>query len=159
MNAFRLVGDMTHLASFFILILRLYAARSAAGNTKSDRTDSRNVAGISLKSQELFLMTFVFRYTDVFYRYISAYNTIMKILYILLSAAIVWVADCTCKCSDCYCFVQLRFAIQRALEEYPRQESGHIFALEICGGSMRSSFTDCEWTLYFQTCKSACDIL
>jgi len=77
MNVFRLIGDMTHLASFFILILRLYTSRSSAG--------------ISLKSQELFLLTFICRYTDVLYHYISLYNTTMKILYIGLSAGIVYV--------------------------------------------------------------------
>lgn len=91
MNAFRLVGDMTHLASFFILILRLYAVRSAAGGlpVPISKPNFCIRLGISVKTQELFLLTFVFRYTDVFYRYISAYNTIMKILYIGLSAAIV----------------------------------------------------------------------
>lgn len=31
MNLFRLVGDMAHLASFLVLLLKLLASRSAAG--------------------------------------------------------------------------------------------------------------------------------
>jgi hypothetical protein len=31
MNLFRLVGDMSHLASFLVLLLKLLASRSAAG--------------------------------------------------------------------------------------------------------------------------------
>ena len=75
MNIFRLIGDMTHLASFIVLILRLLASKSASG--------------ISLKTQELLLMTFLFRYTDLFYIYRSLYNSTMKLLYIGLSAFIV----------------------------------------------------------------------
>ena len=75
MNIFRLIGDMTHLASFIVLILRLLASKSASG--------------ISLKTQELLLMTFLFRYTDLFYIYRSLYNSTMKLLYIGFSAAIV----------------------------------------------------------------------
>ena len=66
---------MTHLASFIVLILRLLASKSASG--------------ISLKTQELLLMTFLFRYTDLFYIYRSLYNSTMKLLYIGFSAAIV----------------------------------------------------------------------
>lgn len=67
---------MTHLASFFVLILRLLASKSSAG--------------ISLKTQEILLMCFIFRYTDLFYIYRSFYNSFMKAAYILLSAGIVW---------------------------------------------------------------------
>jgi hypothetical protein len=46
-------------------------------------------AGISLKTQELFLLVFCTRYLDLFFKYISLYNSVMKILYIGTTGAIV----------------------------------------------------------------------
>merc|ERR1719378_675171 len=66
---------MTHLLSFVVLLLKLFGCNSAAG--------------ISLKTQEMFLMVFVFRYLDLFTNFVSVYNTTMKILYIGLSGYIV----------------------------------------------------------------------
>lgn len=47
MNLFRLAGDMSHVVSILVLILRLRSSKSAVG--------------ISLKTQELFLIVFVTR--------------------------------------------------------------------------------------------------
>lgn len=77
MNIFRLIGDMMHLASIFILIIKVY------GGKKSCR-------GISLKSQFLYLLVFLTRYMDVFTNHISLYNTFMKIIFIASSAFIVY---------------------------------------------------------------------
>ena len=118
MNLFRLAGDMTHVLSILVLLLRLQAAK--------------NANGISLKTQELYLVTiplllpplsrllpplpilisplsywiiiyqsyfsllihsqvvFVTRYLDLFTTYISLYNTIMKILYISATSYIIY---------------------------------------------------------------------
>ncbi|PIA42086.1 hypothetical protein AQUCO_02100148v1 [Aquilegia coerulea] len=76
MNIFRLAGDMTHLISVLVLLLKIYATKSCSG--------------ISLKTQELYAMVFVARYLDLFTDYISFYNTVMKIVFILSSLAIVW---------------------------------------------------------------------
>ena len=76
MNVFRFIGDMSHLASFFFLLQRIYS--------------KRNVAGISLKTLELYLLVFVTRYLDLFFSYISLYNTTMKMLYIGMSASVVY---------------------------------------------------------------------
>jgi len=76
MNIFRLAGDMCHLASIIVLILKLIASRSGAG--------------ISLRSQELFLMVFCTRYLDLFFRFVSLYNTTMKLLYISTTGYIVY---------------------------------------------------------------------
>jgi ER lumen protein retaining receptor len=46
--------------------------------------------GISLKTQELYLLVFVCRYLDLFTNFLSMYNTVMKILYIFTAAAIVY---------------------------------------------------------------------
>lgn len=76
LNIFRLLGDMSHLGSILMLLLKLKASKSAAG--------------ISLKTQELFLVVFVARYVDLFIRFISLYNSVMKILYISLTAIIIY---------------------------------------------------------------------
>jgi ER lumen protein retaining receptor len=76
MNIFRLAGDMTHLLSFVVLLLRLYGYKSAAG--------------ISAKTQQMFLIVFITRYLDLFTNFVSLYNTVMKVLYITLSALIVY---------------------------------------------------------------------
>ena len=90
MNIFRLAGDMSHVFSIIILLLRLNVAK--------------NANGVSLKTQELFLIVFCTRYLDLLIRYISLYNSTMKILYIGSTAAIVHmirygVCLCACVCS------------------------------------------------------------
>lgn len=76
MNVFRLAGDMSHVVSIFLLILKLIA--------------TKNAQGISLKTQELFLLVFVTRYLDLFTTYYSAYNSVMKLLYIAATGYIVY---------------------------------------------------------------------
>ena len=77
MNIFRFCGDMSHLFSILILMVRL--------------SITKNVKGISLKTQELFLLVFLTRYVDLFFgHYVSLYNTVMKITYITTSALIVY---------------------------------------------------------------------
>ncbi|KAJ3068389.1 endoplasmic reticulum retention protein [Podochytrium sp. JEL0797] len=61
MNIFRFLGDMAHLTSILILLLKISQSRSAAG--------------ISFKSQALYLLVFVARYPDLFYKFFSLYNT------------------------------------------------------------------------------------
>ncbi|KAJ0971469.1 hypothetical protein J5N97_019428 [Dioscorea zingiberensis] len=76
MNAFRLAGDMTHLITVLILLLKIYATKSCSG--------------ISLKTQELYVMVFVARYLDLFTNFISVYNSVMKVVFVTSSIAIVW---------------------------------------------------------------------
>ncbi|GMI50586.1 hypothetical protein ScalyP_jg4260 [Parmales sp. scaly parma] len=76
MNIFRLLGDMSHVFSMIILLLRLRVAK--------------NAAGISLRTHELFLLVFVTRYLDLFTTYYSLYNSCMKILYIGVTGSIVY---------------------------------------------------------------------
>ena len=57
MNIFRFAGDMTHLLSIIALLLKINATKSCAG--------------VSLKTQELYLLVFVTRYLDLFYSFIS----------------------------------------------------------------------------------------
>jgi len=69
MNIFRLLADLSHLASIFILLHKIQTTRSCRG--------------ISLKTQALYVVVFVTRYLDLFAGdWYSLYNTIMKIFFI-----------------------------------------------------------------------------
>lgn len=46
--------------------------------------------GVSLKTQELYALVFLARYLDLFTDFVSLYNTVMKLVFILSSLAIVW---------------------------------------------------------------------
>lgn len=76
MNIFRLAGDMSHVFSIIVLLLRLRVVK--------------NAHGVSVKSHELFLIVFVTRYLDLFTTFYSVYNTVMKILYICATAMIIY---------------------------------------------------------------------
>ncbi|KAF8409105.1 hypothetical protein HHK36_005178 [Tetracentron sinense] len=76
MNIFRFAGDMTHLISILVLLLKIYATKSCSG--------------ISLKAQELYALVFLTRYMDLFTDFVSVYNTVMKLVFIGSSVAIVW---------------------------------------------------------------------
>ncbi|TXG72594.1 hypothetical protein EZV62_001173 [Acer yangbiense] len=76
MNIFRLAGDMTHLASVLVLLLKIHTIKSCAG--------------VSLKTQELYALVFATRYLDIFTSYVSFYNTIMKLIFLGSSFSIVW---------------------------------------------------------------------
>lgn len=76
MNLFRLAGDMSHVFSIIILLLRLRVVK--------------NAHGISVKTHELFLLVFVTRYLDLFTTFYSVYNSVMKVLYIFSTALIIF---------------------------------------------------------------------
>jgi len=76
MNIFRFAGDMTHLLSIFVLLLKIHA--------------TKNCAGVSLKTQELYGIIFMSRYLDLFFSFISIYNTVMKLFFISSSCCIIW---------------------------------------------------------------------
>lgn len=76
MNIFRLLGDISHLLAIFILLLKIWKTRSCAG--------------ISGKSQVLFLIVFVSRYLDLVTNFVSVYNTTMKMFFIASAAGTVY---------------------------------------------------------------------
>ena len=76
MNLFRALGDLSHVASFYFLWRQLFAKRS--------------MVGISRKTQELYLLVFLLRYLDLFTNFFSLYNTVMKIIFIVFTAGIVF---------------------------------------------------------------------
>lgn len=67
---------MSHVVSILVLILRLRSSKSAVG--------------ISLKTQELFLIVFITRYLDLFTTFYSVYNSFMKIAYISATTSIIY---------------------------------------------------------------------
>jgi len=47
-------------------------------------------AGISCKTQEIYLVVFCVRYMDLFFYFISLYNTVMKLFFISSTAGIIY---------------------------------------------------------------------
>jgi len=76
MNIFRFLGDMSHILSFIVLLHKIVKGKSAAG--------------ISLRTQELFLAVFCSRYIDLFWNFSSYYNWFLKVIFIGCSGAIVY---------------------------------------------------------------------
>ncbi|KDR75562.1 hypothetical protein GALMADRAFT_268126 [Galerina marginata CBS 339.88] len=76
MNLFRLLGDLSHLASIFILLHKIQTTRSCRG--------------ISFKTQMLYVVIFVTRYLDLFFRFVSVYNSVMKLFFIGSSCYILY---------------------------------------------------------------------
>jgi len=77
MNLFRLLGDLSHLASIFILLHKIQTTRSCRG--------------ISFKTQALYVGVFVARYLDLFTgEYVSLYNSVMKLFFIASSGYILY---------------------------------------------------------------------
>ena len=76
MNIFRIAGDLTHILSIVVLLLRLWVRK--------------NATGISIKTQELYLVVFITRYLDLLTIFYSMYNTLMKILFISATAYIIY---------------------------------------------------------------------
>ena len=68
MNLFRFCGDLSHLASILLLIHKVHTSRSCAG--------------ISFKSQILYAIVYCTRYIDLFFSFVSLYNTTMKVVFI-----------------------------------------------------------------------------
>ncbi|KAK6505787.1 hypothetical protein TWF481_007678 [Arthrobotrys musiformis] len=72
LNAFRIIGDLSHLLSKLILIWAIYNNRSAEG--------------VSLITQALYLLVFLTRYVDLFWISFGWWNTTLKLFYIFSSA-------------------------------------------------------------------------
>ena len=117
MNIFRLAGDLSHVIS--ILSASRHAARHSRAARAVPRAPyrargaasaymiaplsarlssvlilrlrvSRSAIGVSVKTQELFLLVFVTRYLDLFTTFYSLYNSLMKVAYIAATSYIVF---------------------------------------------------------------------
>ncbi|KAI0295296.1 ER lumen protein retaining receptor [Russula brevipes] len=76
MNLFRLLGDLSHLASIIVLLHKIQTSRSCRG--------------ISFKTQALYVTVFVSRYLDLVQKWVSLYNFVMKIFFIGSSVYILY---------------------------------------------------------------------
>eukprot|EP00128_Syssomonas_multiformis_P015311 Colp12_sorted_trinity150504_noHs@1437 len=76
MNIFRLTGDISHLVAICILLYKIWTTRSCAG--------------LSLRTQILFTITYATRYLDLFYSFVSIYNSVMKVFFLTASGATVY---------------------------------------------------------------------
>lgn len=76
MNIFTFCGDVLHLLSILILLLKVYTTQSCKG--------------ISLKTQCLYSLVFICRYLDLFWNFESMYNWTMKVIFISTSLTIVY---------------------------------------------------------------------
>eukprot|EP01069_Polyplicarium_translucidae_P012939 Polyplicarium_translucidae@DN667_c0_g1_i1.p1 len=76
MNPFRLTGDMLHLLSILLLLWKLRRSKSCVG--------------ISCRMQEVYLVVFVARYLDLFWNFVSIYNTVMKIVFICSTTYLIY---------------------------------------------------------------------
>lgn len=101
MNVFRLIADLMHLASIFILLHKIKTSRSCVGKgvflfllLPAHATMNWNLdhlgLGISFKSQLLYSVVFLTRYLDLFGVWHSLYNSCMKIFFIATSLYIVY---------------------------------------------------------------------
>lgn len=76
MNIFRLCGDMLHLSSIMLLLVKLHKSKSCVG--------------VSCRMQEIYALVFIFRYLDLLWSFISIYNTVMKIIFITSTCHLVY---------------------------------------------------------------------
>lgn len=79
---------MCKLISTLILICRLHTAR--------------NAQGISVRTQEIYLLVALSRYTDLLTVFYSLYNSIMKVVYIALHALVILLIRCNHQISSTY---------------------------------------------------------
>ncbi|XP_055530334.1 ER lumen protein-retaining receptor-like [Wyeomyia smithii] len=72
----RLAGDLSHLLAIILLLIKIWKTISCAG--------------ISGKSQILFMVVYISRYLDMVTTFISVYNTCMKVVFISSSIATIY---------------------------------------------------------------------
>ncbi|PPQ92424.1 hypothetical protein CVT25_008645 [Psilocybe cyanescens] len=89
MNLFRLLGDLSHLASILILLHKIQTTRSCRGAVIHTCLWELVLTGI-VQTQMLYVIVFVTRYVDLFFRYVSLYNSVMKMFFIASSCYILY---------------------------------------------------------------------
>ena len=86
-NIFRICGDFAHLFSFFILFYKIFTTKQVGGapfppGARSPVPAAETGgcgAGISLKTQCLYVLVFCTRYIDLLWNFASMYNWCMKV--------------------------------------------------------------------------------
>eukprot|EP00658_Telonema_sp_P-2_P016595 TRINITY_DN16440_c0_g4_i3.p1 TRINITY_DN16440_c0_g4~~TRINITY_DN16440_c0_g4_i3.p1 ORF type:complete len:221 (-),score=58.77 TRINITY_DN16440_c0_g4_i3:461-1123(-) len=79
MNIFRFTGDMLHIVSICLILLRMLKQKTCAG--------------LSKKTQIAYCIVFTLRYIDLFTNFYSLYNTVLKVLFIASSYWIWWLME------------------------------------------------------------------
>jgi len=79
---------MLHLYSVLILIMRIRS--------------TKNILGISYKTQEIYMVVFIMRYWDLFLYWVSFYNFFMKLFFISATAYTIYLM----KYKKPYCLVK-----------------------------------------------------
>lgn len=79
MDVFQLIGDFLHLIAMLMLLLKILA--------------NKNVIGLSYRTQELYMVVFVTRYSDMILEnhWGSLYFNAMRILFLLITAYTIYV--------------------------------------------------------------------
>ena len=76
MDIFRILADLMHLLSLVIIFLKI--------------RQSKNCTGLSCKTQEIYLIVFLARYSDLLLYFISVYNTTMKCAFIIITCILIF---------------------------------------------------------------------
>eukprot|EP01147_Barroeca_monosierra_P010394 gene10394-2526_t len=79
-----------HSANVCAARLTLLVKRGSSNRRYGLPDQQQNSAGISGKSQVLFCLVYLARYLDLLFTFISVYNTVMKLLFISVSVATVY---------------------------------------------------------------------
>lgn len=79
MDVFQLIGDFLHLIAMLMLLLKILA--------------NKNVIGVSYKTQEIFLVVFLTRYSDMILElhWGSVYFNAMRILFVSITGYTIYV--------------------------------------------------------------------
>lgn len=79
MDLFQLIGDFLHLIAVLMLLLKMLA--------------NKNVIGISYKTQELYLVVFMTRYSDMLleHHWGSLYFNAMRVIFVAITAYTIYV--------------------------------------------------------------------
>lgn len=79
MDVFQLIGDFLHLIAMLMLLLKILA--------------NKNVIGVSYKTQEIFFVVFLTRYSDMILElhWGSVYFNVMRILFISITGYTIYV--------------------------------------------------------------------
>lgn len=83
LDFFQVLADLIHLLSYVVLIKQIIHNKSVHG---------RKIfyVEVSYRTQEIFLVVYIFRYGDIFWNRHSLYLTAMKLLYIGLTIYIIY---------------------------------------------------------------------
>jgi len=115
---------------------------------------SFNIAGLSFKTQALYALVFLTRYVDLFYRWVSLYNSVMKVFFITSSCYILYLMKYKYKsveshfliCNDFLTFSQIRPTHDPSIDTFKIE---YILAPSLILGlifNYRYNFTEILWS-------------